>query len=78
MRYAEHVSHTRAMKNISTILFGKPKGKRQLGIYTCGWGNNIKICVKGIGCEDVNWILMVQGKVQWRELVNTVMILQVP
>jgi hypothetical protein len=39
---------------------------------------NIKIDLREIGWDGVDWIDMVQDKDKWRALVNTVMNLQVP
>jgi hypothetical protein len=38
----------------------------------------IRIDLKETGCEGVNWIQMVQDRVQWRALMNTAMNLRVP
>jgi len=34
--------------------------------------------IKGIGCEDVDWIHLAEDRVQWQSLVNMVMNLKVP
>jgi hypothetical protein len=34
--------------------------------------------LKKMVCEDVNWILLAQDRVQWRELVSTVINLRIP
>jgi hypothetical protein len=34
--------------------------------------------IKGIGCEDVDWIHLAEGRVQWQSFVNMVMNLKVP
>jgi len=36
------------------------------------WGNNIKMDLRGTGCEGVDWINLAQDEDQWRALVNTV------
>jgi hypothetical protein len=36
------------------------------------WEDNIKIDVKEIACEVVDWIQLIQGGFQWRAFVNTV------
>jgi hypothetical protein len=41
-------------------------------------GDNIKMGVKGIGCEGIDSIHLAQDTDQWRALVNTVMDLQFP
>jgi hypothetical protein len=38
----------------------------------------IKMHLKEIGCEGVNWIHLAQNRVQWRALVNTATKLRVP
>jgi hypothetical protein len=42
------------------------------------WGDNIKMDIKELGCEDVEWIHLAQGRFQWRAVVNTAMKLPVP
>jgi predicted RNA-binding protein len=42
------------------------------------WEFNIKTNLKEVSCEDVEWIHIVQDRVQCWDLVNTVMNLQVP
>jgi hypothetical protein len=34
--------------------------------------------LKEIGCEDMDWIQLVQDRVQWRTFVNTVKNLRAP
>jgi hypothetical protein len=41
------------------------------------WNDNIKIDLKEIRCEDVEWIHLVLDWGKWQSLVNTVMSLQV-
>jgi hypothetical protein len=55
MRWAELVVRTRAMKIAYIILVRRPKGKRHLGTPQCNWKGNIKIYLKAIGCEDMEW-----------------------
>jgi hypothetical protein len=40
--------------------------------------NNIKMDLREIGWDGMDWIDLVQGRDQWRALVNTVMNLRVP
>jgi hypothetical protein len=58
------------------ILVGKPEGKRSLGRRR--WAYNIKMGLKEIEWDGVDWIDMAQGRDQWRALVNTVMNILVP
>jgi hypothetical protein len=40
--------------------------------------NNIKMDLREIGWDGIDWIDLTQDKDQWRALVNTIMNLQVP
>jgi hypothetical protein len=40
--------------------------------------DNIKMDLREIGFDGINWIALSQDKDQWRALVNTVMNLWVP
>jgi hypothetical protein len=40
--------------------------------------DNIKIDLREIGCDGVDWVDLVQDRDQWRVLVNTVMNFRVP
>jgi hypothetical protein len=33
---------------------------------------DVKMDLKVIGCQDVDWIQLAQDRVQWQDLVNTV------
>jgi hypothetical protein len=57
---------------------GKPEGKRPLGRPRRRWVENIKIHVREIGWDCMEWIDLAQDREQWRALVNTVMNLRVP
>jgi hypothetical protein len=59
-------------------LDGKPKGKRPLGRLRRRCLENIKIDLREIGWDIVDWIDLAQDRDQWRTLVNTVMNLRVP
>jgi hypothetical protein len=41
-------------------------------------GDNIKMDLREIGCDDMDWIDLAQNRDQWRALVNTIMKLRVP
>jgi hypothetical protein len=53
-------------------LDGKPEGKRPLGKPRRRWEDNIRINLREIGWEGVDWIYLAQNRDQWRALVNTV------
>jgi hypothetical protein len=40
--------------------------------------DNIKIDVREIGCDGVDWVDLAQDRDQWRAFLNTVMNLRVP
>jgi hypothetical protein len=65
-------------RGVYRILVGRPEGKRPLGRPRRRWENNIKMDLREIGIDGVNWIQMAQDRVQWRACVNTVMDLRVP
>jgi hypothetical protein len=59
-------------------LVGKPEMKRPLGRPMCRWEDNIRMNLREIGWEDVDWMHLTQDRDQFRAVVNTVMDLQVP
>jgi hypothetical protein len=60
------------------VLVGKPKGNRPLGRLRRKWEDNIKLDVKDMELEDVNWTHLAQVMDQWRALVNTAINFRVP
>jgi hypothetical protein len=56
---------------------GKPEGKRSFGRPRRRWVDNIKINLREIGWDAMDWIDVTQDRDQWRALVNTVMNLRV-
>jgi hypothetical protein len=65
-------------RNAYRILVGKPEGKRPLERPRRRWIDNIKIDLRGIGWDGVDWMDMAQDRDQWRVLVNTVLNLRAP
>jgi hypothetical protein len=61
------------MRNAYRSLLGKPEGKRPLAKPRCRWEDNIKIYLRGIRWEDVNWINLAWDRNNWRPVVNMVM-----
>jgi hypothetical protein len=67
-----------AKRNAYRLLVGKPEGERPLGRPSCRCVDNIKMDLREIGWDSVDWIDMAQDRDQWRVLVNTVLNLRVP
>jgi hypothetical protein len=59
-------------------LVREPEGNRPLGRSTHRWENKIKLDLREIGCEFVEWLQLAENRDQWLALVKTVMNLQVP
>jgi hypothetical protein len=66
------------MRNAHKILVGKPVGKRSVRRPTHRWEDNIKMDLREIGWEGVDWMHLDQDRDQWRAVVNAVMNLRVP
>jgi hypothetical protein len=56
---------------------GEPEGKRPLGRPRRRWVDNIKMDLRGMDWDGMDWIELAQDRDQWRVLVNTVMNLRV-
>jgi hypothetical protein len=65
-------------RNACRILVGKPDGKRPPGIFRRRWEDNIKMDLRDIGWDGMDWIDVVWDMDQWRALANTVVNLRVP
>jgi hypothetical protein len=65
-------------RNVNRIFVGKPEGKRPLGRPRLRWMDNIKMDIREIGWDIVDWMDMAQDRDQWRALVNTVLTPWVP
>jgi hypothetical protein len=64
--------------NAYRILMGKPEGKRPLGRPRRRWAEIIKMDLREIGWDGMNWIDLAQDRDQWRALVIAVMNRRVP
>jgi hypothetical protein len=65
-------------RNAYRIFVVKPEGKRPLGRPRRRWVDDIKMDLREIRWDGVDWIDMAQDRDQWRALVNTVLNLRVP
>jgi hypothetical protein len=77
MRLGRACSRHESKKNAYRILVGKPEGKRTLGTPRCRWEDNVKMDLKEIGWDGIDWVDLAQDRDQWRALVNATMNLQV-
>jgi hypothetical protein len=78
MRWVGHVACMGEGRGVYRVLVERHEGKRPLGRPRLRWEDNIKMDVREIGIDGVNWIQLAQDRVQWQACVNTVMNLQVP
>jgi hypothetical protein len=58
-------------------LVGKPERRRPLGRPRCRWEGNIKMDLREVGWEGMDWINLDQDRDRWQALVNAVMNLRV-
>jgi hypothetical protein len=65
-------------RGVCRVLIERPEGKKPLGRPRRRWEYNVKMDLRDIGIDEVNWIQLAQDSVQWRAFVKTVMNLRVP
>jgi hypothetical protein len=65
-------------RNAYRILVVNPEGKKSLRKPRRRWVDNIKMDLREIGWDGMDWIDLAQYRDQWRGLVNAVMNLRVP
>jgi hypothetical protein len=56
IRWAGHVAPMGEGRGVYRVLVGKPEGKRPLGRSRHRWEDNIKMDLREIGIDGVNWI----------------------
>jgi hypothetical protein len=78
MRWAGYVARMMAKRRAYMLLVGKPEEKRPLRRPRRRWVDNIRIDLREIGWDGMDWIDLSEDRDQWRALVNTVMNLRVP
>jgi hypothetical protein len=77
MRGAGHIVRMGETRNAYKILFAKSEGKSPLGRPRRGWQDIVRIDLRELWWEAVDWINLVQDGDQWRSVVNTVTNLRV-
>jgi hypothetical protein len=78
MGWARHVARTGEMRNAHSILVGRPERKRSLGRPRHGWKDNIRLDVREMGLQGVNWMHVAQDMYKWQPPVNMVVNFWVP
>jgi hypothetical protein len=78
MRWEGHVAQMGEKRNAYRILVGKPEGKKLTGRPRRRSVDNIKIDLREIGWDGMEWINLAQDRDWWRALMNTAMNLRVP
>jgi hypothetical protein len=64
MRRTEHVTRIEEIRNECIIVFENPERKRLVWKPKCIWEDNIKMNLKGVVCNDVDKIHVVQDRGQ--------------
>jgi hypothetical protein len=72
MRLTGHVARMGERKGVYKVLVGKHEGKRPLGRPRRRWEDNIRMDLQEMGCGGMDWIELAQDRDRWRELVNSV------
>jgi hypothetical protein len=62
MRWAGHVAQIEEKRNAYRILVENPEGKRPLGRQRRMWMDNIKMDLKEIGWDGMDWIDLAQDR----------------
>jgi hypothetical protein len=65
------------MRSACNNLVGKPESKRPFGRHRHRWKGNVRLDLREIGWEGMDWIHLAQDRDQWRAVVNMVMNLRV-
>jgi hypothetical protein len=77
MWWAGHVARMREERKVYKVLVGKPEGKRPLGRPRRRWEDGIRMDLREIGLEGMDWSRLVQDRDRWRAVVSAVMNLRV-
>jgi hypothetical protein len=64
MRWTGHVARMREKRNAYRILVGMPEGRRPLGRPRRRWVDNIKMDLREIGWDCIDWIDLAQNRDQ--------------
>jgi hypothetical protein len=78
MRWVRHVALIGEMRNACNLSVGKHEGNRSLGKPRRTWENNIRMNLRAIMWEGVDWMHLAQDREYWQTLVCKVINLWVP
>jgi hypothetical protein len=78
MKWAWHVARVVGKRNAFRILVGKSDGKRPQGRPRRRWVDNIKMDLRKIEWDGMDWIDLAQDRDQWRALMNMIINPRVP
>ena len=65
LRSAGHVARMELSRNAYRVLVGISEGKRTLGRSRHRYEDNIKMDLREVGYDAVDWIVLAQDRVQW-------------
>jgi hypothetical protein len=63
-RWAGYAANIGGGERLLQVLVGRPEGKRPLGRPRRRWEDNIKMDLREMGIEWVNWIRLAHDRVQ--------------
>lgn len=70
LKLGGHVAHMEQKTSAYEVLVGTPEGKRQILRSEHRCEDDIKMYLRTIGCEDLDWINLAQDRVKWSALLN--------
>jgi len=72
-----HIACIGEMRNAYKMLIRIPEEKTPLVRARHKWEDNIRVDLREVGWENVEWMHLAQGRDQWWNHVNTIMNLQI-
>jgi hypothetical protein len=68
-RWEGHAARMGSKRKADRIFVGKPEGKRSLGRPSRWWVYNIKMDLREMGWDGMDWIELAHERHQWRGLL---------
>ncbi|KAJ4431551.1 hypothetical protein ANN_20150 [Periplaneta americana] len=78
LRWVGHEARMGESRNAYRVLVGRPEGKKSLGRPRRRWEDNIKMDLREVEYDDIDWINIAQDRDRWRAYVRAAMNLRVP